>query len=41
MHATGVSEAGVPPFMAALVNAIANSSGKRIRNLPIGNQLTA
>jgi isoquinoline 1-oxidoreductase subunit beta len=41
VHATGVSEAGVPAFMAALVNAIANASGKRIRNLPVGNQLTA
>ena len=29
------------PFVAALVNAIANASGKRIRNLPIGGQLTA
>ena len=39
VHATGVSESGVPPFVAALVNAIANASGKRIRNLPIGDQL--
>lgn len=41
VHATGVSESGIPPFVAALVNAIANASGKRIRNLPIGEQLKA
>ena len=41
VHATGVSESGIPPFVAALVNAIANASGKRIRNLPIGDQLKA
>jgi isoquinoline 1-oxidoreductase beta subunit len=40
-HATSVGEPGVPPFVAALVNAVANASGKRIRNLPIGDQLKA
>lgn len=40
-HAMGVGEPGVPPFVAALVNAVANASGKRIRNLPIGDQLRA
>jgi len=38
-HATGVGEPGVPPFVAAFVNAIYNASGKRIRNLPVAGQL--
>ena len=41
VHATGVGEPGVPPFVAAFVNAVANASGKRIRTLPIGDQLKA
>ena len=39
VHATGVGEPGVPPFIPALTNAIFNASGKRVRNLPIGDQL--
>ena len=35
----GVGEPGVPPYTPALVNALHDATGKRIRTLPIGDQL--
>ena len=37
----GIGEPGVPPIAPALANAIVAATGRRIRRLPVGNQLAA
>ncbi|MEZ5824945.1 MAG: molybdopterin cofactor-binding domain-containing protein [Geminicoccaceae bacterium] len=39
VHASGVGEPGVPPMAPAIANAIFNATGKRLRELPFGEEI--
>ena len=39
-HASGIGEPGVPPFAPALANAVFAATGKRMRDMPMGEKVT-
>jgi isoquinoline 1-oxidoreductase beta subunit len=39
-HATGIGEPGLPPFAPALANAVFAATGKRLRNMPMGEKIS-
>ena len=39
-HAGGIGEPGLPPFAPALANAVFAATGKRLRNMPMGEKVT-
>ena len=36
---SGIGEPGIPPFAPAIANALFAATGKRIREMPIGNKI--
>lgn len=40
VHASGVGEPGVPPVAPAIMNAVYNATGKRLRSIPTGPTLS-
>jgi isoquinoline 1-oxidoreductase beta subunit len=39
VHASGVGEPGVPPIAPAIMNAVFNATGRRLRSLPTGTTI--
>ena len=41
VHPTGVGEPGVPPVAPAIANAVFNATGRRLRDLPMGEYIAS